>query len=137
MKKLYAELFSSVFLLFLILGLCLFCSCRARQQVGEVRALVLTTPTAEEFEKMRTDPVKVEELKEQTKILQKKLKKAGSGLAYFINYEYLSRAHAAASSFLASISSEEDADYGNARQALLDTLSNVERLEKLSWELFL
>ncbi len=137
MKKLHAELFSSILLFFLILGGCLFFSFHARTSIEELRTMVLSTPTVEEFEKLRTDPAKVEELKDQTARFEEQLKKAGNRLAFFINYEYLHRTYTAASALSSAVSSDEDADYETAREALLEALQSVERLETLTWELFL
>lgn len=134
MKKLILTLSLCLLFLLLILLFCLFLSNYAVTQVTALEELVNALPTASEL-KDTADPFFLETVFEQVQQIDAQLKKAGKLLAYFINYEYLSRAYAAVANLSDAVYSTEYADYGMARSSLLEAIETIGHLEKMSAEL--
>ena len=93
-------------------------------------------PAPETVEEFFANQEQLEKLKEQVDCLEAQTKKAGETLAFFINYEYISRTSAAAAALSSAVSARSVGQYSVAQSDLYEALDSMERLEKLTFELF-
>ncbi len=135
MKKLIFDLVMCCCLIISVFLLSFCCSFHAQNAVRSLREQILLFPSEEAFDELLKSG-DISELQEQASKIEAQLKKAGTSLAFFINYNSLSQAYTASASFTAAVTSKEAADYGIAKRTLLEALDNIERPEKLTWELF-
>jgi 2-methylisocitrate lyase-like PEP mutase family enzyme len=96
------------------------------QRIHEIRTMCEELPATLENEK---------ETLKQTMLLEEKLKKAGTSLAFFTHYEQLNAAYLAADTLRASIENGSGAQYGRALCELREALGTLERNERLSLEI--
>ncbi|MBQ8236138.1 MAG: hypothetical protein IJZ37_05600 [Clostridia bacterium] len=77
------------------------------------------------------------ELSESVRIIEVKLKKAGTSLAFFMHYEHLNEAFFAAAALRTSVETGDELTYPQAVVRLREALETLLRLEKPSLELFI
>lgn len=78
-----------------------------------------------------------EKIPETVKIIEAKLKKAGTSLAFFMHYEHLNEAFLAAASLRSCVEAHDGRAYHQSVVELREALQTMLRLEKPSLELFI
>ena len=129
MNHFQKQLIFSILSFLLIFTLCGFLSIFYQKKIDDLLALCNDLPP--------TLSENRDQLSQSVNTIELHLKKAGTSLAFFIDYKYLNDAFLAAATLRSAVACNDERTYCQAVVKLREALETLLRLEKPSFELFI